>query len=151
MYDEIMEVSGRGRALDVDAVKNVVNKVGKAVLLFNAGNMAWDIYSADHVLLTATREAILTAAKYGGAQLGTILGAALGTKLVGAEASALFIYMAGCLGSIAGAFLIGAAAGWLVSLIFRTGSPPPNSTDNLHFYVAPMPDGAALARQIAHQ
>ena len=146
-----MEVSGRGIALQLDTVKNVVGKLGKAVLLFSAGNITWEIYTADHVLLTATREAIVAAAKYGGAKLGTIVGAAMGTQLAGVQASALFLYMAGVLGGIAGAFLVGAAAGWLVSLIIGTAEPPPKSTDNLIFFVAPMPDGAALARQISHQ
>ncbi|KAF3449400.1 hypothetical protein FNV43_RR10128 [Rhamnella rubrinervis] len=113
VYDEIMEVSGRGRALD-DTIKNLKDKAGKAVLLFNAGMIAWDIYTADHVLLEVTKNAIVEAAKIGGAKLGTIIGAAISTKLTGVQASAIFITMVGTLSSIAGAFIVGAAAGGLV-------------------------------------
>lgn len=145
-----MEISGRGRALD-DTIKKIKDKAGKAVLLFNAGTIAWDIYTADHVLLAVTKNAIVEAAKIGGAKLGTIIGAAISTQLTGVEASAIFITMVGTLSSIVGAFILGAAAGWLVSLIIGSAEPPPKSTEDLQFYVAPMPDGAALARRIAHQ
>ncbi|KAK8934418.1 hypothetical protein KSP39_PZI014238 [Platanthera zijinensis] len=150
VYEEIIEASGRGRVI-VNQFSTAVGIAGIAVLLFTAGMMVWDIFSSDHILQAATRDAVVSAASIGGAMLGEVVGAALATELVGVQASALFVLFAGIATSILGAFIIGGFVGWLIDLIIGSGGNATLSTDGLRSYVAPMPDGVVLARQIAHQ
>lgn len=150
MYEKIIEASGRGRVI-VNQLSAALGVAGIAVLLFTAGMMVWDIFSSEHILQTAAHDAVVTVASVGGAMLGEVVGTALSTELVGVEASALFVLMAGIVTGIVGAFILGAFAGWLIDLIFGSGGSATLSTDGHRCYVAPMPDGVVLARQIAHQ
>ncbi|KAK8923737.1 hypothetical protein KSP39_PZI019047 [Platanthera zijinensis] len=140
VYEEIIEASGRGRVI-VNQFSTAVGIAGIAVLLFTAGMMVWDIFSSEHILQAATRDAVVSAASIGGAMLGEVVGAALATDLVGVEASALFVLFAGIATSILGAFIIGGFVGWLIDLIIGSGGNATLSTDGLRSYVAPMPDG----------
>lgn len=150
VYEEIIEVSGRGK-ISTEKFTGVFKKLGIAVNILKAGSIVWDIYTAEQTLGEGTRDAIELAASIGGAMLGELVGAALATKLVGAQASTLFVTMAGIVGGIVGGFVIGLAAGALVALIFGSGGSAPISTDGFRCYVAEMPDGARLARQLSHQ
>ncbi|KAK1296398.1 hypothetical protein QJS10_CPB15g02079 [Acorus calamus] len=149
VHEEIIEASGRGRVI-VNNLSKAFGFAGIAVLLFTAGMMVWDIFSSEHVLQTATRDAVVTAASVGGAMLGEVIGVAIPT-LVGLEATPLFIIVSGIVTSIVGAYILGEFAGWLIDLIFGSGGTATLSTDGHRCYVASMPDGEALARQIAHQ
>ncbi|KAL5707648.1 hypothetical protein ACHQM5_018524 [Ranunculus cassubicifolius] len=150
VYNEVISASGRGN-VQVNEISTAMGIAGFAVLILTAGMMVWDIFTSDRILQTVTRDAIEAVASVGGAMVGEVVGAALATELVGAEASALFVLAAGIIGSIAGIFIVGAFVGWLVGLIFSSGGSAPLSTDGLRCYVQPMPDGVALAFQIAHQ
>ncbi|KAK8943212.1 hypothetical protein KSP39_PZI008733 [Platanthera zijinensis] len=150
VYEEIIEASGRGRVV-VNEFSTAVGFAGIAILLFTAGIMVWDIFSSDHILLEATRDAVVGVASSGGAMLGQVVGAALGTALVGVAASPLFVLFVGIATSILGSFIIGEFAGWLIDLIIGSGGNATLSTEGLRSYVAPMPNGVVLARQIAHQ
>ncbi|KAK1297661.1 hypothetical protein QJS10_CPB15g02087 [Acorus calamus] len=149
VYEEIIEASGRGRVV-VNNLSKALGFAGIAVLLFTAGMMVWDIFSSERVLQTATRDAVVTAASVGGAMLGEVIGVAIPT-MVGLEATPLFIIVSGIVMSIVGAYILGEFAGWLIDLIFGSGGTAPLSTDGHRCYVSSMPDGEALARQIAHQ
>lgn len=122
---------------------------GILLLIVAAGIMVWDIFTSEHAFQTATKDAMVTAASVGGALVGQVIGAALPT-LVGLEASSLFVAGTAVLGGFVGAFIIGAFVGWFIDLIFGNGGSYPLSTDNHQCYVAPLPDGEAVARQIAH-
>lgn len=122
---------------------------GILLLIVAAGIMVWDIFTSEHVFKTATKDVMVTAASIGGALVGQVVGEALLT-LVAAEASTLLVTVAAVVGGIVGAFVIGAFVGWFIDLIFDSGGSYPLSTDNHHCYVAPLPDGEAVARQIAH-
>ncbi|XP_015873436.3 uncharacterized protein LOC107410518 [Ziziphus jujuba] len=156
VYEEILEASGRGRGLSIGFAE-VVGAAGVAVLLFTAGVMVWDVYTSEHKFQTATRDAVVATALVGGSMLGNIVGAALTTELVGAEAAVLGVSLVaegGFIVGIAGAFILSMAAGWLIDKLFSTGQVShvtKHTTQSEHCYVAPMPDGKALAFQIAHQ
>lgn len=150
VFEEIIEASGRGRVI-VNEISTAIGMGGITVLVFIAGMMVWDIFSSEHILQSITHDAIVAAASIGGAELGEVVGAALATELVGVEAAPLFVMLAGMATGILGAFIIGGFVGWLIDLIIGSGGNAPLSTDGLKCYVAPMPDGVVLARQIAHQ
>ncbi|XP_060669143.1 uncharacterized protein LOC107429187 [Ziziphus jujuba] len=88
VYEEILEASGRGRGLSIGFSK-IVGAAGVAVLLLTAGIMVWDVYTSEHKFQTATHDAVVATALVGGSMLGNIVGAALTTELVGAEAAVL--------------------------------------------------------------
>lgn len=152
-----MEASGRGRGLSIGFAE-VVGAAGVAALLVTAGIMIWDVYTSEHKLHTAARDAAVIVAVVGGAELGKIVGAALATELVGTEV-ALFGVTAVAVGAIlvgiAGAIVLSLVAGWLIDKLFTTGEESHvtnHTTQSQHCYVAPsLPDGKAIAYQIAHR
>ncbi|KAM1003013.1 hypothetical protein FF1_003328 [Malus domestica] len=146
VYEEIIEASGRGKVKG-HRLSKVLGVAGISVFLFSAGVTVWEIYLADNPLQTATRAAVVAMSSVGGATLGSAIGVALSSCL---PVHPLFVVMAGIIVSIAGAFILGDFAGWLVDLIFKSGGSTTLSTEGLRCYVAPMPDGVALARQILH-
>nr|XP_048317974.1 uncharacterized protein LOC107429187 [Ziziphus jujuba var. spinosa] len=156
VYEEILEASGRGRGLSIGFSK-IVGAAGVAVLLLTAGIMVWDVYTSEHKFQTATHDAVVATALVGGSMLGNIVGAALTTELVGAEAAVFgvsLVAVGGFVIGIAGAFILSLAAGWLIDKLFSTGElshVTKHTTQSEHCYVAPMPDGKALAHQIAYQ
>lgn len=145
-----MEASGRGRVF-ANGLTKALKVAGIAMFLFNAGMIVWDIYSSEQKLQTATRHAVVALASAGGAMLGDIVGVALSSALLAAGVSTFFVVTVGILTGILGAFILGEFVGWLIDLIFSSGGNTPFSTDQHRCYVAVMPDGETLARQIAHQ
>ncbi|KAM7463633.1 hypothetical protein LguiA_031754 [Lonicera macranthoides] len=150
VYEEIMEASGRGRVF-ANGLTKALKVAGIAMFLFNAGMIVWDIYSSEQKLQTATRHAIVALASVGGAMLGDIVGVALSSALLAAGVSTFFVVTVGILTGILGAFILGEFVGWLIDLIFSSAGNTSFSTDLHRCYVAVMPDGETLARQIAHQ
>ncbi|XP_071721636.1 uncharacterized protein [Rutidosis leptorrhynchoides] len=146
VYQDIIEASGRGRIL-ANRAAMALGVGGIAVLLFTAGMMVWDIFSLEHPIQTAVRDAVTTAASIEGAVLGEIVGTAVANM---AGANAIFATLAGIATGFVGAFIVGSFVGWLLDLIFGSGGRKTLSTDDHVAYVAIMPDGQALARQIAH-
>ena len=149
MYDNIIKASGR-KSVSKSWFSKVKSVGGVAVVVITAGLTVWDIYSSDNKIETATHDAVVTVAGTAGAILGEIIGAAIATKVVGVQATSLFATMAGFATGFLGAFILGAIAGSLLGLIINTGGDTPIPTDGHKCYVAPMPDGVVLARQIAH-
>ncbi|KAM7497481.1 hypothetical protein LguiA_021895 [Lonicera macranthoides] len=147
VYDEILRASGRGNIFKID-----IKEVGAAaVLLLAAGIMVWDIFTAEHKTETAFRDAAVTAASISGGMLGDVVQAVVRVALADVVEGATYFAMGvGLLVSFAGAFIIGAFAGVILDLIFSSGGTATLSTDGIKCYVAPMPDGAVLARQISH-
>ena len=149
MYNDIIVASGRGSVV-ADTLSTISGVAGILFLILAAGVIVWDIFTAEHVLQTATKDVMMTVATVGGAMVGQVVGAALPT-LAGVEASALFLMATAVIGSIVGAFVVGAFVGWLVDHIFSSGGHYSHETDSHTCYVAPLPDGEAIARQIVHQ
>ncbi|XP_022157066.1 uncharacterized protein LOC111023876 [Momordica charantia] len=148
VYNDIIEASGRGRVIEIKEIATTA--AGVAVLILAAGVMIWDIFTSAHPLETATRDAMMNVASIGGALVGEVVEAAL-PSLLGIEASSLFVMATAIVTSFVGAFVIGEFVGWLIDIIFSSGGTYPHSTDGHICYVAPLPDGEALARQISHQ
>lgn len=120
--------------------KDVLKYGSKIMFIYSVGSIVWDVYSSDHPIRTATKDALVQAAK-GWSALGKLVGAAIATELVGVEASALFVTAAGILGGVVGAFIIGAAAGVLFDQIFGSAGATVLPTHGFILYVAPMPNG----------
>ncbi|KAG6469613.1 uncharacterized protein LOC122031736 [Zingiber officinale] len=121
-----------------------------AMFLIDVGQIIWDVYSSDHPITTATREALVLAAETGGAALGKLVGVAIATQLTGQAATTLFVTAVGLIGGFVGGFILGAVAGFLFDRIFSSGGQAVLPTDGFIVYVATMPNGHDLAKQIAH-
>ncbi|XP_048318874.2 uncharacterized protein LOC112488819 [Ziziphus jujuba] len=156
VYEEILEASGRGRGLSIGFAK-VVGALGVAVLVVTAGVMVWDVFTSENKIHTAVKEVGVFAASWAAGELGTIVGTALTAAVVGEEAAVLgvsIVAVGGIIGSLAVGVIIGLFAGWLIDLLFSTGKEShvtKHTTLSLPCYVAPMPDGKALAYHIAHK
>ncbi|GAV90311.1 hypothetical protein CFOL_v3_33720 [Cephalotus follicularis] len=152
VYEKVMDISGEEKLVS-NAISKIMGAAGIAVLLFAAGMMVWDIYTSDHKIRTATHDAVVAAASFAGAWAGEFIGTVVASELVEAEtfAAATIVAVAGLAFSFAGAVILGLFAGWLIdSILSSKPSNKPLSTDGLLCYVAPMPDGVALAHQIAN-
>lgn len=154
MYNKIIEASGRGSIL-AEAIDTTLAVAGAAVLVLTLGCMVWDIFTAERPLETVTRDAMMIAAGAAGAAFGDLVAAAAATIVETDEVvlSATFLTGVSFITGIAGGFVLSLIAGGLVGLIFGTGGSanPVDITAGHVFYVAPSaPDGATLARQIAH-
>ncbi|KAM7271749.1 hypothetical protein ACFE04_030963 [Oxalis oulophora] len=147
VYEEIIKSSGRGRS-SATMVGKILSAAGVAVLLFTAAMMVWDIFTAEHHIETAVRDAVIAAATVGGAILGEFVGVAAGVMVAGVGAT--FVIVAGIALGFVGAFFVGEFAGWLMDYIFSSGGQVPSDTNEHIAYVAEMPDGLELAREILH-
>lgn len=126
---------------------SIKDQFGKAMLLVNAARISWDVFTSEHPIKTATRDAMVQAAKKGGALLGDIVSAAMVTLEI-AEASTLFVTGVGFVVGFVAGYIVGEIAGSVFDAIFGSaGSDPLPNKDHI-FYVAIMPDGKELARII---
>ncbi|GAV74288.1 hypothetical protein CFOL_v3_17768 [Cephalotus follicularis] len=151
VYEKVIKFSAE-ETLFSKVWANVFGAAGVALLLFAAGMMVWDIYTSDHPIRTATHDGVLAAASFAGAAVGDIIGTVAASTLVGTAtfAAAAIVAVVGVAFSIAGAVILGEFAGCIIDFILSSGPTAPLSTDGLRCYIAPMPDGLALARQILH-
>lgn len=134
-----------------DDLKNMANKTGKVFLVLNCGIMVWDIFTSNHIFEAITKHALMRVADASGVIVKKLVGAVLPTLVGVKAASKVFVLASAVIGSILGVFVIGPFVGWFVSYMFNSGGKYPLSTDGHHCYVASLPDGEAVARQIAHQ
>ncbi|GFP98648.1 hypothetical protein PHJA_002008700 [Phtheirospermum japonicum] len=156
VYASIIEASGRLSVLSKDE-GDIIKAKGRMKLLkygstalriIDVGQIIWETFSSDHPITTATREALVLAANIGGAAIGKLVGVAVATHLTGQAATTLFITAVGVATGFVGGFILGLAAGILFDLIIGSGGENPLPTDGLIVYVAPMPNGHELAKQI---
>lgn len=166
MYDSIIEASGRGKVLNDKILKAIaVPKTGRSrgdeskdisikgagMLLYNAASITWDVYTSDHPIQTAMRDAVKQVASKGGAVLQEIVEAAIVTGLVGIEATSLFVTGIGFVVGMVASYILGEIAGEIFDLIFGSGGTKPLPNEGFIFYVADMPNGKDLAKQIANK
>ncbi|KAM1240618.1 hypothetical protein ACFX2I_046157 [Malus domestica] len=116
--------------------------VGKAVLVFGLGVLIW-VLPADNPLQTVARNALSNIALDGSA-MGDVIGVVL--SVVTDEA-----LLGPVIAGIGICFLIGEITIWLTNEIFGSGGSGPLSTTGHQCYVAQLPDGKVLAREIAHR
>ncbi|XP_073054836.1 uncharacterized protein [Primulina eburnea] len=163
VYAAIIEASGRLSVLlgeqgkgDIVTASSITYRGKKSkygsdpMFLIDVGQVIWDVYSSDQPITTATREALVRAAEKGGAALGKLVGAAISTQLTGVAATPLFVTAVGLAGGFVGGFILGIVAGFLFDRIFGSGGAAVLPTDGFILYVATMPNGHDLAKQIAN-
>ncbi|KAF3447936.1 hypothetical protein FNV43_RR08643 [Rhamnella rubrinervis] len=166
VYDAIIEASGPGKVLN-DKILNAnalprsssrssieskdVSIKDAGVFLYNAAHITWDVYTSDHPIQTAMRDAVKQVASKGGAVLKEIVKAAIVTGLDGIEATSLFVTGSGFVVGILGSYILGEIAGDIFYLIFGSGGTKPLPNEGFIFYVAEMPNGKDLAKQIANK
>ncbi|KAF3447779.1 hypothetical protein FNV43_RR08483 [Rhamnella rubrinervis] len=165
VYDAIIEASGRGKVLNhkilnaialprsssssIESKDMSIKDAG--MLLYNAAHITWDVYTSDHPIQTAMRDAVKQVASKGGAVLKEIVKAAIVTGLEGIEATSLFVTGIGFVVGILGSYILGEIAGDIFDLIFGSGGTKPLPNEGFIFYVAEMPNGKDLAKQIANK
>lgn len=163
MYDAIIEASGRGKAQNHKVLtkahaltkrstdkSKAITKKDVGMFLCNAASISWDVYTSDHPIETAIRDAVKEAASQaGGAVLKHIVKAAITAGLEGIAATGLFVTGVGVVAGFLGSFILGEIAGEVFDLIFDSGGTKPLPTEGYIFYVAEMPNGKNLAKQIA--
>ncbi|XP_068336474.1 uncharacterized protein [Pyrus communis] len=141
VYGTMVSKSGRAN-IAVTAHPMDYGGVGKAVLVFGLGVLIW-VLPADNPLQTAARNALSNIASDGSA-LGDVTAVVLS---VVTDEALLGLVIA----SIGICSLIGGITVWLINEIFGSGGSGPLSTTGHQCYVAQLPDGEVLAREIAHQ
>ncbi|KAM7269978.1 hypothetical protein ACFE04_029192 [Oxalis oulophora] len=146
VFEQIIMASGCGKLVASGAI-GVLSAVDISMTMFSAGMMVWEIFTSAYPVETAVRDSVMAAADVGGTAVGEFAGAAM-AAMVGIDG--VFATLAGIATGFVGAFIIGAFVGEILDMIFATGGKDVSSTDGHKAYVAIMPDGLALARQIAH-
>ncbi|KAF3447775.1 hypothetical protein FNV43_RR08479 [Rhamnella rubrinervis] len=164
VYDAIIEASGRGKVLNHKILNAIalprssssieskdISIMDAGMLLYNAATITWDVYTSDHPIQTAMRNAVKQVASKGGAVLKVIVKAAVSTGLKGIAATSLFVTGIGFVVGILGSYILGEIAGDIFDLIFGSGGTKPLPNEDFIFYVADMPNGKDLAKQIANK
>ncbi|KAF3447767.1 hypothetical protein FNV43_RR08471 [Rhamnella rubrinervis] len=166
VYDAIIEASGRGKVLNHKILNAIalprsssrssieskdISIMDAGMLLYNAATITWDVYTSDHPIQTAMRNAVKQVASKGGAVLKEIVQAAILTGLEGIAATSLFVTGIGFVVGILGSYILGEIAGDIFDLIFGSGGTKPLPNEGFIYYVADMPNGKDLAKQIANK
>ncbi|KAF3447811.1 hypothetical protein FNV43_RR08516 [Rhamnella rubrinervis] len=123
VYDAIIEASGRGKVLNHKILNAIalprsstsieskdISIMDAGMLLYNAATITWDVYTSDHPIQTAMRNAVKQVASKGGA--------AILTGLEGIAATSLFVTGIGFVVGILGSYILGEIAGDIFDLIF---------------------------------
>ncbi|KAF3447785.1 hypothetical protein FNV43_RR08489 [Rhamnella rubrinervis] len=124
VHDAIIEASGRGKVLNHKILNAIalprssssieskdISIKDAGVFLYNAAHITWDVYTSDHPIQTAMRDAVKQVASKGGAVLKEIVKAAILTGLEGIEATSLFVTGIGFVVGILGSYIVGEIAG----------------------------------------
>ncbi|KAM7271012.1 hypothetical protein ACFE04_030226 [Oxalis oulophora] len=146
VFEQIIMASGCEKVVASGTIR-ALGAGGISVIMFSAGLMVWEIFSSAYPVEAAVRDSVMAATNIGSAVVGDIAGAAM-AAMVGIDG--VFATVAGIATGFLGAFIIGVFVGELLDMIFASGGKDTYSTDGHKAYVAIMPDGLALARQIAH-
>lgn len=128
---------------------------GITVMLFTAVAIVWDILTSDHKIQTAAEDSVMVISSIAGTLIGRLIGTTLAIELVGiVEVSSVVLSVIGFAAGIAAGFIIAEVGIHIIHWISGYGpTPPPSvfSTSGHRSYRVKLPDGEALARQIARQ
>ncbi|KAE8790247.1 jasmonate induced protein [Hordeum vulgare] len=152
VYDNIIAQAGQGKPV-VTYTFEALGKVGVAVLLFTAGVMVWDIFTAEDKMEAAVRNSVNALTAVVSLVVGDLATAAIeaGFIALNIEIASVALTVIGAVVGIGIGVVIGIAAGALLDLIFSSGTSQVKITDGLTVCrVAPMPDGLPLARLVKH-
>ncbi|KAK3119518.1 hypothetical protein QOZ80_9AG0671700 [Eleusine coracana subsp. coracana] len=152
VYENIIEASGQGKSVVTNSFE-ALGKAGVAFLVFTAGAMVWDIYTAEDKLQEAVRDSVNALVEVVNLEVGAVVDAAVeaGFVALDIEIASAAVTVIGAVAGFGIGALIGMAAGALLDLIFSSGTSKVNITDGLTVCrVAPMPDGLQLARLVKH-
>lgn len=156
VYNSIIVESGRAKipllaglaGRKIISAKTWGNAVG--VFIMAAGNMVWDVFTAEHNVEAVLRGSLNVMAAVGAFAVDVAVTGAV-TKAVASLGAGLFATsLAGfVVGAIAGLIFV-AVSGRLIDLIFGSPNKVPPVAE-LKFHTAVMPDGMSLAISIARQ
>ncbi|KNA18381.1 hypothetical protein SOVF_071270 [Spinacia oleracea] len=148
VYNSIIEESGRSAMPKLEILKG---GVGIAVLVVSAGLMVWDIFTAEHKVEALLNSSLTAFKDIGAFAVQMAVDGAVMEALADAELGVLYVSMAAFVAGTVVGLVFAAVAGAVIDLILGSGGKTvPSSVDNLKYHTAKMPDGMALAFQIAH-
>lgn len=150
VYHKIIEDAGQGKSV-VTYSFDALGKVGVAFLVFTAGAMVWDIYTAEDKMEAAVRNAVSALTEVVTLAITEVANVAIqaGLRFASIELASAAVSAIGAVVGFGIGVVIGIAAGALLDLIFSSGTV--DITEGLTpCRVAPMPDGLELARLIKH-
>ncbi|WJX46646.1 hypothetical protein P8452_33425 [Trifolium repens] len=147
VYNSIIEESGRA---SIPKLELASTGFGIAVLVVSAGLMVWDIFTAEHKLEAVLTNSLTTLSEIGAFAVQVAVEGAVTEAVADMELGVFVVSLAGFVVGTAAGLLFVAASGILVDLILGGGGNTAPSVEGLKFHTAKMPDGMALAFQIAH-
>jgi hypothetical protein len=147
VYNSIIEDSGRA---SIPKLELASAGLGIAVLVVCAGLMVWDIFTAEYKIEAVLTNSLSTLSEIGAFAVQFAVEGAVTEAVADVELGVFIVSLAGFVaGTVAGLLFI-AGSGVLIDLILGGGGKTAPSVEELKFHTAKMPDGMALALQIAH-
>ncbi|XP_021751293.1 uncharacterized protein LOC110716949 [Chenopodium quinoa] len=147
VYNSIITDSKRAV---LPTLETLAGGAGVAVLLVCAGLMVWDIFTAEHQLEAVLTNALSAISEIGAFTVQVLVEAAVSEAVADLELGVFVVAVSGFVVGTASGLLFIAASGFLVDLIFESGGKKPPPVEGQHFYSTIMPDGMAIANQIAY-
>ncbi|XP_017248551.2 uncharacterized protein LOC108219559 [Daucus carota subsp. sativus] len=153
VYNNIIEESGRAKMPVIYKIKGqpwYKTSGGIAVMAFTAGMMTWDIFTAEHKLESALNNGVSLLSAAVSYAIEVSFTSAVGAVVAESEVGLLVVSAAGfVVGALVG-ILFAAATGAIIAAILSSGGSVPQNVEDLKFYSVTMPNGMALANEIAH-
>ncbi|XP_074308984.1 uncharacterized protein LOC141643646 [Silene latifolia] len=161
VYETLINDSGRAtlptmykRKFRKPGLGDLMDIYGIGVELVQAGVLVYDIFTAEHIIEAALREASSMLADYVEYSVELLVNAKVKHLVVRKVSKVTAKLIASLAGFVAGAiagFLITLASGALLDAIFGSpGSRVPPDMEELKFHTGEMPDGMAIAFELSH-
>ncbi|XP_058727806.1 uncharacterized protein LOC131599488 [Vicia villosa] len=147
VYNSIIEESGRA---SIPKLELTSAGLGIAVLVVSAGLMVWDIFTAEHKIEAVLSNSLSKLSEIGAFAVQLAVEGAVTDAVADLELGVFLVSLAGFVAGTVAGLLFVAVSGVLIDLIFEGGGKTAPSVEGLKFHTTKMPDGMALAFQIAH-
>jgi hypothetical protein len=147
VYNSIIDESGRA---SIPKLELASAGLGIAVLVVGAGLMVWDIFTAEYKIEAVLTNSLSTLSEIGAFAVQFAVEGAVTEAVADVELGVFIVSLAGFVAGTVAGLLFVAVSGLLIDLILGGGGKTAPSVEDLKFHTIKMPDGMALALQIAH-
>ncbi|WJX46634.1 hypothetical protein P8452_33414 [Trifolium repens] len=147
VYNSIIGESGRA---SIPKLELASAGLGIAVLVVSAGLMVWDIFTVEHKIEAVLTKSFEAVSEIGAFAVQVAVEGAVTEAMLNVELGVFFVSLAGFVAGTVAGLLFVAVSGLLIDLILGGGGKTAPSLEELKFHTTKMPDGVALAFQIAY-